>query len=135
MTDANELRDQGNQAFKEGQFQQAIDRYTDALNALQDLQVSDTTKTSLTKCHSNRAQCYINLNQYDDAIEDATRGKFLESPVSFILVSLGCSFGIYTSRSEIVVPPSECLRTFGQIERSHLRCSTIDVHCRERWTK
>ncbi len=67
----SELREQGNQAFKQGKFQEAIDRYTDALNILIDTQLTD----ELTKCYSNRSQCYINLNQYEEAIEDATRGK------------------------------------------------------------
>ena len=65
-----ELREQGNQAFKKGNFQEAIDRYTEAINLLIDGPASD-----LTKCYSNRSQCYINLNQYEEAIEDATRGK------------------------------------------------------------
>jgi DnaJ family protein C protein 7 len=70
-----DLREQGNQAFKQGKFQEAIDRYTEALNALIDLPLSETTRNELTKCYSNRSQCYINLNQYEEAIEDATRGK------------------------------------------------------------
>lgn len=72
---SGELREQGNQAFKQGRFQEAIDRYTDALKILADLQLSDSIKNDLTKCYSNRAQCYINLEQYDDAIEDTTRGR------------------------------------------------------------
>ncbi|CAF3735363.1 unnamed protein product [Adineta steineri] len=71
--DSGVLREQGNQAFKQGQFQEAIDRYTDALNILKDLQLSETNKNDLTKCYSNRSQCYINLGQYEDAIEDSTR--------------------------------------------------------------
>jgi len=67
---SDNLREKGNQAFKQGKFQEAIDRYTEAINLLTDLQI-----TELTKCYSNRSQCYINLNQYEEAIEDATRGK------------------------------------------------------------
>jgi len=74
-TDSNELREKGNQAFKQGQYQEAIDRYTDALNILTNLDLNDSVKTDLTKCYSNRSQCYINQGQYDDAIEDATRGR------------------------------------------------------------
>ncbi|CAF4808397.1 unnamed protein product, partial [Rotaria socialis] len=36
-------------------------------------QLNDSIKNDLTKCYSNRAQCNINLEQYDDAIEDATK--------------------------------------------------------------
>ncbi|CAF3942470.1 unnamed protein product [Rotaria magnacalcarata] len=68
-----ELREQGNQAFKQGKFQEAIDRYSDAINLLTDLSLSETTKNDFTKCYSNRAQCFIHLNQYEEAIEDATR--------------------------------------------------------------
>ncbi len=73
--DSGEFREQGNQAFKQGRFQEAIDRYTDALNILTTLPLSETIKNDLTKCYSNRSQCYINLEQYEDAIEDATRGR------------------------------------------------------------
>ena len=69
---ANDFREQGNQAFKAEHFQEAIDRYTDALKALE---LSDASKSDFTKCYSNRAQCYINLGQYYDAVEDATRGR------------------------------------------------------------
>ena len=72
---SSELREQGNQAFKQSKFQDAIDRYTEALNLLIELPITEGTKVELTKCYSNRAQCYINLNQYDEAIEDTTRGK------------------------------------------------------------
>ena len=84
LNNSNELREQGNLAFKKGHFQDAIDRYTDALNLLNDLQLSDTVKSDLTKCYSNRSQCYINLNQYDDAIEDATRGR--EESTKYLLL-------------------------------------------------
>lgn len=70
-----DLREQGNQAFKQGKFQEAIDRYTEALNALRELSSTESTRSDLTKCYSNRSQCYINLNQYEEAIDDATRGK------------------------------------------------------------
>lgn len=73
-TNANDLREQGNQAFKIGRYQEAIDRYTDAINILNNEQLDDNIKSDFTKCYSNRSQCYINLEQYEDAIEDATKG-------------------------------------------------------------
>ncbi|CAF1543404.1 unnamed protein product [Rotaria magnacalcarata] len=71
--DAATFREQGNQAFKQGHYQEAIDRYTDAIHALNNEQLNDSIKNDLSKCYSNRAQCNINLEQYDDAIEDATK--------------------------------------------------------------
>ena len=70
-----ELREHGNQAFKQGRFQEAIDRYTEALTVLTAVPLAEPIKIDLTKCYSNRAQCYINLNQFDEAIEDTTRGE------------------------------------------------------------
>ena len=71
----DELRELGNQAFKQGRFQEAIDRYTEALTLLTAVALAEPIKIDLTKCYSNRAQCYINLNQFDEAIEDTTRGE------------------------------------------------------------
>ena len=71
---SKDLREQGNQAFKQGKFEEAIDRYTDAINSLADLGLYETIKSEYTKCYSNRSQCHLNLNQYEEAIEDATRG-------------------------------------------------------------
>lgn len=71
-----EFREQGNQAFKEGNFKLAVDRYTDAIEVLQQETLNDEIKNDLTKCFSNRAQCHINLQEYEDAIDDATRGSF-----------------------------------------------------------
>lgn len=76
---STELREQGNQAFKQGKFQDAIDRYTEALNLLSESSIIEGTKNEFTKCYSNRSQCYMNLNQYEEAIEDATRGKKISS--------------------------------------------------------
>lgn len=78
-TNPNDLREQGNQAFKQAKYQDAIDRYSEALNALADLSLSEAIKGESTKCYSNRAQCYMNLNQYEEAIEDATRGEKIEN--------------------------------------------------------
>ena len=80
----NEFREQGNQEFKQGHFQKAIEHYSDALKLLNELSLSDTIKTDLTKCYSNRAQCYINLEQYEDAIEDTTRGTDIRNRYRFI---------------------------------------------------
>lgn len=75
---SNELREQGNQAFKQGKYQEAIDRYTEAIQLLANNQTDE-----LTKCLSNRSQCYLNLNQYEEAIDDATRGSIYLFVCSF----------------------------------------------------
>lgn len=79
-------REQGNQAFKQGNYSEAIDRYTEAINSLLELQLNESNKNDLTKCFSNRSQCYINLNQYEDAIEDATRGREIDKNMLSLLL-------------------------------------------------
>ncbi|XP_073441404.1 tetratricopeptide repeat protein 12 [Dendrobates tinctorius] len=57
---ANALKDQGNQAFAQGDYQSAIQRYSEGLEKLKDMQV----------LYTNRAQAYIKLEKYDNAISD-----------------------------------------------------------------
>ncbi|XP_077106094.1 tetratricopeptide repeat protein 12 [Ranitomeya variabilis] len=57
---ANALKDQGNQAFAQGDYQSAIQRYSKGLEKLKDMQV----------LYTNRAQAYIKLEKYDSAISD-----------------------------------------------------------------
>ncbi|CAF0892146.1 unnamed protein product [Didymodactylos carnosus] len=60
-----------NQAFKEGNYKKAIDYYTQAINTFDSR--NKENKEDIAKCYSNRSQCYINLSQYEDAVEDATK--------------------------------------------------------------
>ncbi|CAF0902489.1 unnamed protein product, partial [Didymodactylos carnosus] len=68
---SSELREQGNQAFKEGNYMKAIDRYTEAINIFDS--ANKENKDNIAKCYSNRSQCYINIAQYEDAVDDATK--------------------------------------------------------------
>ena len=77
MLDSTQLREQGNEEFKKQNFQAAIERYTEAITALTENPSTDTIKTELTKCFSNRCQCHLHLEQYEEAIADATRGTYL----------------------------------------------------------
>ncbi|XP_073513092.1 tetratricopeptide repeat protein 12 isoform X2 [Phyllobates terribilis] len=57
---ANALKDQGNQAFAQGDYESAIQRYSEGLEKLKDMQV----------LYTNRAQAYIKLEKYENAISD-----------------------------------------------------------------
>ncbi|XP_069803850.1 tetratricopeptide repeat protein 12 [Dendropsophus ebraccatus] len=57
---ANALKDQGNEAFAKGDYETAIQRYSEGLEKLKDMQV----------LYTNRAQAYIKLNKYEAAISD-----------------------------------------------------------------
>ncbi|NXO45889.1 TTC12 protein, partial [Locustella ochotensis] len=57
---ANALKEQGNEAFREGDFALAIQRYSEGLEKLRDKQ----------ELYTNRAQAYLKLCEYEKAISD-----------------------------------------------------------------
>ncbi|NXB76899.1 TTC12 protein, partial [Donacobius atricapilla] len=57
---ANALKEQGNEAFREGDFALAIRRYSEGLEKLRDKQ----------ELYTNRAQAYLKLCEYEKAISD-----------------------------------------------------------------
>ncbi|NXE02657.1 TTC12 protein, partial [Chaetorhynchus papuensis] len=57
---ANALKEKGNEAFREGDFALAIQRYTEGLEQLRDKQ----------ELYTNRAQAYLKLHEYEKAISD-----------------------------------------------------------------
>ena len=63
------LKEQGNEAFKKGQYDDALSCYTKALDLSGD--IKDTEKANLYK---NRAMCYLKVSQHENAVNDATRG-------------------------------------------------------------
>jgi tetratricopeptide (TPR) repeat protein len=67
-TTAEVQKQKGNRAFKRRDYEAALRRYWEALDAL----------PFLVPVLSNMAQCYIKLKQYDDAIEFCSRAIFLK---------------------------------------------------------
>ncbi|NXB11596.1 TTC12 protein, partial [Cnemophilus loriae] len=57
---ANALKEEGNEAFRRGDFALAIRRYTEGLEKLRDKQ----------ELYTNRAQAYLKLHEYEKAISD-----------------------------------------------------------------
>ncbi|NWT73016.1 TTC12 protein, partial [Prunella himalayana] len=57
---ANALKEQGNEAFRAGDFALAIQRYSEGLEKLRDKQ----------DLYTNRAQAYLKLHEYEKAISD-----------------------------------------------------------------
>ncbi|KAL9825985.1 LOW QUALITY PROTEIN: tetratricopeptide repeat protein 12 [Geothlypis trichas] len=57
---ANALKEQGNEAFRAGDFALAVQRYSEGLQKLRDKQ----------ELYTNRAQAYLKLQEYEKAISD-----------------------------------------------------------------
>ncbi|KAH7170243.1 hypothetical protein EDB81DRAFT_156885 [Dactylonectria macrodidyma] len=67
------MKEEGNVEFKAGRLQQAIEKYTAAL------EIDVSNKSMNAKLLQNRAQCRIKLKEYDEAIEDCNRAIRLDS--------------------------------------------------------
>ncbi|XP_064029222.1 tetratricopeptide repeat protein 12 isoform X3 [Pogoniulus pusillus] len=57
---ANALKEQGNEAFRKGDYARAVQSYTEGLEKLKDKQ----------ELYTNRAQAHLKLHQYEEAIGD-----------------------------------------------------------------
>ncbi|XP_072282578.1 tetratricopeptide repeat protein 12 [Pyxicephalus adspersus] len=81
---ANALKDLGNEAYAKGDYETAIQRYSEGLEKLKDMQV----------LYTNRAQAYIKLQRYENAITDCEwalkcDGKCLKAYVHMAKAYLG----------------------------------------------
>ena len=69
MDEAKQLKEEGNQLFKEGKHEEALSCYTKALSL-------DTSGASERNVYlKNRAACYLKLGRYSDAQKDCTTGE------------------------------------------------------------
>lgn len=87
-----DLKERGNQEFKLGHFQKAVNYYTQAIDQALDqdqLNIKNFTEQTpelislqnhlksndcVQKCLNNRAQCYLKLENHEEAAIDACRG-------------------------------------------------------------
>merc|ERR1719198_1114169 len=67
MTKNERFKEAGDKAFKEAQFETAIEQYTKSLEA-----TNDKTCLLALKTYSNRAACYKQLSNFDRTIEDCS---------------------------------------------------------------
>jgi DnaJ family protein C protein 7 len=66
------MKEEGNQDYKAGRWQSAVDKYTEAL------EVDPLNKGTNSKILQNRALCLIKLKDHDGAIRDCERALQLE---------------------------------------------------------
>lgn len=67
------IKSEGNIEYKAGRYQEAIEKYTEAL------EIDVLNRGTNSKLHQNRAQCYLRLKNYDAAISDCERAIELDS--------------------------------------------------------
>jgi len=71
IVDATKLKDKGTDAFKEKNYDVAIDAYSDAAELVDG--ESGDANTIFVACKLNLAQCYINIKDYPSAIEASSK--------------------------------------------------------------
>jgi len=75
LSNADLLKEEGNEHFKIGKMQQAIDCYTKAINACGNSEKDLKTKAA---CFNNRAHCYTQLYDHRKVVDDCTECLRLE---------------------------------------------------------
>ena len=86
-TDEHQLRENGNTAFKNGQFKKACKLYSEAIELILEASLATLTPNTdspefislmrsnecLLKAYNNRAQCFLNVEKWPSAVEDTTK--------------------------------------------------------------
>eukprot|EP00588_Corethron_pennatum_P009897 CAMPEP_0194265732 /NCGR_PEP_ID=MMETSP0169-20130528/865_1 /TAXON_ID=218684 /ORGANISM="Corethron pennatum, Strain L29A3" /LENGTH=319 /DNA_ID=CAMNT_0039006257 /DNA_START=93 /DNA_END=1052 /DNA_ORIENTATION=- len=67
LSGTESLKEKGDQAYKNAQFEEAITHYSKCLDAL-----GEKTSPLAIKCLGNRAACYKQISHFDGTVEDCT---------------------------------------------------------------
>lgn len=67
LEEANACKEKGNEAFKEGKFEEALTFYKNAIN------LSPSDNKDLAIYYKNLAAVHLKLNKFDDAVEDCNK--------------------------------------------------------------
>ena len=87
---AMDLKNEGNTHFKSKEFQKAIEKYSKAIELIDDNETF----------YSNRAACYQSLNQYDEAIRDCNKAIELNNAFVKAYIRLGALFLLKGDKTE-----------------------------------
>ncbi|KAI6206352.1 hypothetical protein M3Y94_00900200 [Aphelenchoides besseyi] len=68
----DELKAQGNEQFKRGEYADAIKSYNSAIFIAQSKDKSEEERAAISVLYSNASQAYINNKQYEEAVNSAT---------------------------------------------------------------
>ncbi|TFK52145.1 hypothetical protein OE88DRAFT_1657225 [Heliocybe sulcata] len=68
------LKDEGNSLFARGNYQAALEKYTEAINAT----TGNDEEDKVAVLYANRAACRLNLKRYHDAATDAKKATQLD---------------------------------------------------------
>lgn len=120
------LREEGNQLFREGQYGEAIHKYTEALNKLEEEKSDQVVNRSLI--HSNRAACHIKTGHCAAAIKDCTAALELLPHSIKPLLRRGNAYEILENFRKAYVDYKHALNVDNTIDLAHRGSSRCQSH-------
>eukprot|EP00090_Calanus_glacialis_P031446 TRINITY_DN5190_c0_g1_i2.p1 TRINITY_DN5190_c0_g1~~TRINITY_DN5190_c0_g1_i2.p1 ORF type:complete len:1519 (-),score=592.62 TRINITY_DN5190_c0_g1_i2:152-4708(-) len=122
--DAEELRKEGNALFNEGKYQDAVQKYKEAINA------GKGNLDNKVKCCSNISHCLNRKKKYDDAVDYAF--KAIEAQPDFFRVYVRCAEA-FTSLGEVKLAAITLMKgeAWNQHGDLHKELMKIDSSVRE----
>lgn len=106
-----ELKEEGNNLKKENKFELAAAKYTEAII------LPGIPDVDLSVLHSNRSLCYLNLGDYEKALEDGKQSKRLNPDYVKAYVRIGKAY--------------ESLENYDKAVKNYERALTLDVTNKE----
>ncbi|XP_062574772.1 sperm-associated antigen 1-like isoform X2 [Saccostrea cucullata] len=120
------LREEGNQLFREGQYGEAIQKYTQALERLQKEKTDQIVNKSLI--HSNRAACYLKTGDCSTAVKDCTSSLELVPHSIKPLLRRGNAFEMLENFRKAYVDYKHVLNIDSSIDIAHQGSSRCHNH-------
>ncbi|XP_061185926.1 sperm-associated antigen 1-like [Saccostrea echinata] len=120
------LREEGNQLFREGQYGDAIQKYTEALKRLQKEKTDQIVNKSLI--HSNRAACYLKTGDCATAVKDCTSSLELVPHSIKPLLRRGNAFELLENFRKAYIDYKHVLNIDSSIDIAHQGSSRCHSH-------
>ncbi|XP_002739932.1 uncharacterized protein LOC100368909 [Saccoglossus kowalevskii] len=115
---SEELKKKGNACFNSGLYEKALEFYNDAIKICPITTPSSTNHrvqwcSLLATLYGNRAQCYINLKRWQEAVSDCDYA--IIRCLHYDLIDVGGAADYYTSLSAVDLTKQDIFKTFAEV--------------------
>ncbi|XP_078446930.1 tetratricopeptide repeat (TPR)-like superfamily protein [Wolffia australiana] len=136
LAQANDMKEEGNVAYRAGNYEDALEKYRLALEFASEFTSSSEVRSI---CHANRGLCYSKLGKYEETIKECTKALELNPSYLKALVRRGEAHeklehfdeAIADMKKIIEVHPSDILAR-RDAERSIRRLEPLAVEKKEK---
>ncbi|KAI6041227.1 hypothetical protein EDC04DRAFT_3089205 [Pisolithus marmoratus] len=102
IKDVERLKEEGNTAFKSGKMQDAVDRYTEALERIGDMEEEGKGGQIRATLLSNRATTQLKLERFEEALAD-TEASLALCPTSFKALRTRARINLHLEKMDAAV--------------------------------